>query len=262
LPILFDFKERAMRADPFNTNASGQAFTAGRPLSGLAEIDGLLHTTSSASLAAAESLVTPTTATAGADDNFRKALATLLPRLRRSGLSLTGSAADADELVQTTYERALRHPEQLRDQMRLDAWLQGIMRNLWIDELRRRRACHYESIEAAADVVSDHGQAIVDGRLTLETVRRTMLELPHAQRTLLVLVCINGLSYKATAKRLEIPLGTVMSRLSRARQDLHDRMTNRGLGKVVKKFSLMQKSAPPDTARPDHFSKMDSTDTI
>ena len=73
--------------------------------------------------------------------------------------------------LQTTCERVLRHSEQLRDQTRLDAWLFGIMRNLWIDELRRRRARHHEDIEAAVDVIGDHGHALVDDEISLDPTR-------------------------------------------------------------------------------------------
>ena len=65
--------------------------------------------------------------------DLRANLAALLPRLRRFGLALTGSGTDADDLVQNACERVLRRGEQLRDQSRLDAWIYGIMRNLWID---------------------------------------------------------------------------------------------------------------------------------
>ena len=72
-------------------------------------------------------------------DELRQALTALLPRLRRFGLALTASSADADELVQNACERVLRRSDQLRDAARMDAWMYGIMRNLWIDTLRHRR---------------------------------------------------------------------------------------------------------------------------
>jgi hypothetical protein len=69
--------------------------------------------------------------------------------------------------------------------------------------------------------------ATAEGRLNLAAVRRALAELPEDQRTVLVLVCVDGLSYKEAANVLGIPIGTVMSRLSRGRQDLHERLNNR-----------------------------------
>ena len=80
-------------------------------------------------------------------NELRKALTTLLPRLRRFGVALTGSTNDADDLVQTACERMLLRSSQLREHVRLDAWLYGIMRNLWIDELRRRKVRRHDDID-------------------------------------------------------------------------------------------------------------------
>ena len=152
------------------------------------------------------------------ETDLRKALTLLLPRLRRFGLTLTGSANDADELVQNTCERMLQRSDQLREHARLDAWLYGIMRNLWIDELRHRKVRRHDDLDAAAAVVGEDGQAVADGRITLAAVRQAMQELPMEQRTVLMLVCVDGLSYRQTAEVLGIPIGTVMSRLHRGRR--------------------------------------------
>ena len=156
--------------------------------------------------------------------DLRHALVALLPRLRRFGLALTGSASDADDLVQLSCERVLLRSEQLREHARLDAWLYGIMRNLWIDELRYRKRRRHDDLDMAAGVIGEDGQAVADGRITLAAVRLAMQELPTDQRILLMLVCVDGMSYREASETLGIPLGTVMSRLSRARQDLHQRM--------------------------------------
>ena len=148
------------------------------------------------------------------------AVSVLLPRLRRFGLALTGSAADADDLVQNACERVLRRGEQLRDHARLDAWIYGIMHHLWLDEVRARRLRRHEDLSAAGDVVSVHGDQVVEGRMTLQAVRRALGALPAEQRSVLVLVCVDGLSYREAAEVLGTPIGTVMSRLARARQDL------------------------------------------
>jgi len=182
-------------------------------------------------------------------NDLRQALTAVLPRLRRFGLMLTGSASDADDLVQNTCERALKYAEQLREITRLDAWLYGIMRNLWYDEIRHRKVRRHDDIDAASDVIGEDGQATADGRITLDAVRRVMSQLPTDQRAVLMLVCVDGLSYKEAAEVLGIPVGTIMSRLSRARQDLHDRLTGPAKTDTVTPFPLRQVEAAPPTPR-------------
>ncbi len=155
------------------------------------------------------------------DDALQRMVAALVPRLRRFALALTGSRADADDLVQAACERALRRAGQLREQARLDAWLYGIMRNLWTDEVRARRVRRHDDLEAATEVVGTDGAAAADGRVMLATVRRCLGTLSAEHRAILILVCVDGLSYREAAEVLAIPIGTVMSRLARARQELH-----------------------------------------
>lgn len=183
-------------------------------------------------------------------NDIRRTLTAVLPRLRRFGLTLTGSAADTDDLIQNTCERALRHSDQLREANRADAWLYGIMRNLWIDEMRHRKIRRHDQIEAASDVIGDDGQATVDGRIALAAVRRTMNLLPADQRTVLMLVCVDGLSYKEAAEVLGIPVGTVMSRLSRGRQDLHERLSAPARGASVTPFPTRHTAGPATQTGP------------
>ncbi len=155
-------------------------------------------------------------------DDLRFALKALMPRLRRFGLALTGSSTEADDLLQGACERALQRAGQLRDVGRLDAWMFGIMRHLWIDEIRARRVRHHDDLEAASDVIGQDGEALVESRITLTVVRRSLAALSADHRTVLVLVCIEGLSYRETADILGVALGTVMSRLARARAELRE----------------------------------------
>ena len=158
----------------------------------------------------------------------------LLPRLRRFALSLTGSSADADELVQNACERALRHSDQLRDRTRADAWIYGIIRNLWVDELRGRRVRRHDDLDVAAEVAGEDGNATVEGRIGLAEVRRALARLPEEQRAVMVLICVDGLSYKEAAETMDLPIGTVMSRLSRGRAALHAALNERpGRGNVL-----------------------------
>ncbi len=155
---------------------------------------------------------------------LRAGLTALLPRLRRFGLALTGSRVDAEDLVQNACERALNRAAQLRDQTRMDAWVYGIMRNLWVDEMRARRVRRHDDIATAPDLAGEDGVAVVEGRITLRAVRRALGEMSAERRAVLILVCVDGLSYQQTATALAIPVGTVMSRLSRARLELHAKL--------------------------------------
>ncbi len=154
-------------------------------------------------------------------DSFAEELIALLPRLRRFALSLTGKGADADDLVQAACERALRACDSYEPGTRLDAWLFRIIKNLWIDQIRRRKT--ENSVSLPPD---DQGSPIADGvvlaesRLMLGSVEAAFGGLPADQQNVLRLVCIEGLSYQDTALALAIPIGTVMSRLSRARAAL------------------------------------------
>ncbi len=162
--------------------------------------------------------------------DVRAVLVALMPRLRRFGLALTGTAADADDLVQNACERALRRGDQLRDQARVDAWVYGIMRHLWIDEVRTRRVRRHDDLETAGNVAGADGEQVAEQRMTLDSVRRVLGSMPAEQRSVLLLVCVDGLSYKEAAEVLGTPIGTVMSRLSRGRQELSARMGNQDTG--------------------------------
>ena len=150
---------------------------------------------------------------------FANDLVALLPRLRRFARALSGSADRADDLVQSACERALRAQASFVPGTRLDAWMFRIIRNLWIDGLRADGggARRQVPIEEADAVTAPHGPAAAEAALALDDVRRAMAALPEPQREIIVLVCIEGLSYREAAEVLDVPIGTVMSRLARAR---------------------------------------------
>lgn len=152
------------------------------------------------------------------EDAIRKEMVALLPRLRRFACGLTGSLADADDLVQSACERALSRIEQWRPGSRLDSWMFRIVQNLWIDRIRQR---HGREIAMPAEALAERsvGDAVreQEARLTLAAVRREVAKLPEDQRAVLMLVSVEGVSYKEASEILEIPIGTVMSRLARAR---------------------------------------------
>jgi RNA polymerase sigma-70 factor (ECF subfamily) len=154
-------------------------------------------------------------------DQFRSDLVHLVPKLRRFALSLSGNRQDADDLVQAACEKALRNSEQFRPGTRMESWMYRIIQTLWIDDRRRLRT-RGAGIDPEDAQLSDEGKAasLPENRLMLAQTRAAMGALPEAQRAVLSLVAIEGLSYKETAGVLDIPVGTVMSRLSRAREAL------------------------------------------
>lgn len=145
-------------------------------------------------------------------------LAALLPRLRRFARALTGDPHDADDLVQATLERALARAGQWRPQQRLEGWVFGIARNAWIDELRGRgRGRRLFTAEVDADSL---GATPMEGQATLMSVQAAMARLPEEQRSAVALVLVEGLSYREAAEVLEVPVGTLTSRLARGRDAL------------------------------------------
>jgi RNA polymerase sigma-70 factor (ECF subfamily) len=149
---------------------------------------------------------------------LRERLAELLPRLRRFARVLTHDVHDADDLVQIALERALLHIEQWRPDSKLDAWMFGIMKNAWIDELRsrQRRSRVFAPEEAGLDV-GDRSAESQEHSLSLHAA---MERLPDEQRIAVALVLVEGLSYKEAAAVLEVPIGTLTSRLARGRDAL------------------------------------------
>lgn len=151
--------------------------------------------------------------------DVRLQIVTMLPRLRRFALSLAGARDQADDLVQGTCERALRSIEQWTPGTRLDSWMYRIMRNHWIDEHRKAAPMRRtDDLELIVNRAGEDGRQTTEVRMTLGAVERAMIDLPEEYRSVLYLVCIEDLSYKEAAAVLDIPIGTVMSRLSRARK--------------------------------------------
>jgi RNA polymerase sigma factor (sigma-70 family) len=150
--------------------------------------------------------------------SIRNQMAALLPRLRRFALSLTGNGADADDLVQDTVERALRNLHQWQQGTRLDSWMFRIAQNLWIDTTRARRvrAMVTHDPEAAEKVAVD-GARDAEARLAFADTVRALGELPEEQRVVVGLVLVDGMSYREAADVLNVPMGTITSRLARAR---------------------------------------------
>ncbi|MGQ0662385.1 MAG: sigma-70 family RNA polymerase sigma factor [Pseudomonadota bacterium] len=157
------------------------------------------------------------------DERVRAELIALLPRLRRFARGLAGATDQADDLVQAACERGLARIAQWTPGTRLDSWMFRIVQTIWLDE---RRAAKVRGGEGRIDPEAAEAELTVDGvrrmeaRLTYDAVRRAMNKLPDEQCAVLVLVCVEGQTYKEASETLSIPIGTVMSRLARARMAL------------------------------------------
>ena len=155
-------------------------------------------------------------------DEFRERMVAFLPRLRRFAHGLAGNSAQADDLVQDACVRALTHRDQWQPGTKFESWMFRITQNLWIDHRRtaKSRGVH-QDIDGLAEPMGADGRDVTEGRLTLTAVLKGMEALSDDQRALMTLVCIEGASYKEASETLRVPIGTVMSRLARARQSLH-----------------------------------------
>jgi RNA polymerase sigma-70 factor (ECF subfamily) len=158
--------------------------------------------------------------------DIRHQIIELLPKLRRFACALTGDTDRGDDLVQETCLRALTRIDQWQPGTRLDSWMYRIAQNLWLDRMRANKVRGQSvNIDDVHDLTGTDGRAVTEGRLTLEVVEKAIRRLPEEQQVLIALVCVEGLAYKDAADVLGVPIGTVMSRLARARKALHE-MTN------------------------------------
>ena len=151
--------------------------------------------------------------------DFQQGMLALLPRLRRFAAGLARNPADADDLCQMTIERALRSRGQWLPGSRLDSWMYRIMRNLWIDEARarmRRGKTFVDEEQGLAIGASGAQEAAVE----LSDVDRALARLPDEQREAVLLVMVEGYSYKEAAEIVGCPVGTLNSRLVRGRDAL------------------------------------------
>ncbi len=154
------------------------------------------------------------------ESDLRDRLVDALPHLWRFALSLSGRADWADDLVQNTCVRALERRHQITDPEGIRAWLMTICRSIWYNELRS------QSVRKAQSMDSGEAEHLVADILPQETniyVRQVLNEvigLPEAQRSAVVLVLIEGFRYREAAEILDVPIGTIMSRLSAARAKL------------------------------------------
>jgi RNA polymerase sigma factor (sigma-70 family) len=154
-------------------------------------------------------------------DEFEAGLTALLPRLRRFAHGLSRTPADAEDLAQAAVERALRSRNQWENGTRLDSWMFRITRNIWIDTVRsRNRADRIFAPPQAGEDVGIDGRPGMEAKVEMGFLMRAMDQLPDEQREVIALVSIEGMGYREAAGLLDIPIGTLTSRLVRGRQAL------------------------------------------
>ena len=158
------------------------------------------------------------------DAVHKTALIELLPRLRRFAGALSGSRDEGDDLVQAACVKLLSRPLDLPQGDEFRAYLYRMIRNLWIDRIRAGKRANAVPEDLAAELPDDRPARATEARLDLFVVRRAVAELSPEQREVLLLVCVEGQSYREAAATLDLPIGTVMSRLSRARSALDRRI--------------------------------------
>jgi RNA polymerase sigma factor (sigma-70 family) len=156
-------------------------------------------------------------------ETLHAAIVEALPSVRRFARALTGNATDADDLLQSTVERTLARARP--DGLDVLKWMFRVCRNLWVDELRARNVRERAPANAIEPHATEDG-AMIDA-LAVDEVMAAIAQLPEEQRAVLALVVGEGMSYREAAQALDIPQGTIMSRLSRARAALADRFGGR-----------------------------------
>lgn len=156
------------------------------------------------------------------NQQFKRELAEYRENLYRIAYSWCHNAALADDLVQEALTKALKNSSQLREQQTLRAWLYRILTNCWRDHFRRSRDTL--DIDDVVLVESDTPDRCHDRQQVIDRVRNAIARLPMGQRQVISLVDLEGCSYIEVAQVLDIPIGTVMSRLSRARKALKDQL--------------------------------------
>lgn len=154
-----------------------------------------------------------------------------IPRLRRYARALTGSREAADDLVQDALERAWTKRALWRPDSNLRAWLFAVMHNVFVNGVKRARpmaSLDAMNEDGAAEPVASNASAETDA--SLRDMRSALAQLPVEQRQVVLLVGLEQLTYAEAAEVLEIPIGTVMSRLSRGRDRLRQLLDEGGGG--------------------------------
>ncbi len=147
-------------------------------------------------------------------------LTPLLPRLWRFGLVLSRNRETADDLVQATCLRALEKRHLFKSGTHLDRWLFSILANIWRNDLRSQKIRKTQEITGNEPELVFQGEAAMETNILASQVLTEVMKLPDAQKEVVLLVYMEGLKYREAAEFLDVPIGTIMSRLAAARSKL------------------------------------------
>jgi RNA polymerase sigma-70 factor (ECF subfamily) len=154
------------------------------------------------------------------EGQVRDGLEPHLARLWRYALTLSGARDVAEDLVQATCVRAIERALQFQPGTRLDHWLFAILRSIWFNEIRSRRVRGGQGVLDAGEALTFDGAHEIETNISARQVLKAVGALPQAQRETVLLVYVEGYSYREAAELLGVPIGTVMSRLATARAAL------------------------------------------
>jgi RNA polymerase sigma-70 factor (ECF subfamily) len=143
-----------------------------------------------------------------------------LRRLWRYGVVLSGSRDTADDLVQATCLRAIERADQFQPGTHLDRWLMTILHSIWLNDVRAARYRRGAGLVDAESALVFDGAGAMEANISALQVLKAVQSLPEAQRETVFLVYVEGFSYREAATLLDVPIGTVMSRLAAARARL------------------------------------------
>ncbi|MEE9352501.1 MAG: sigma-70 family RNA polymerase sigma factor [Thiotrichaceae bacterium] len=160
------------------------------------------------------------------NDFFNSQLTALIPRLRRYARVLCFDYQDNDDLVQATLERALSRQHQWQPKTKLDRWVFTIESSIWKNELRSRSVRKGNGLLDTSTLVDEKPNHQSEWNILLDQVLNHVMELPENQRAAILLVYVEGMKYQEAAEVLDIPQGTLMSRLARGRIALADKTHN------------------------------------
>lgn len=156
-------------------------------------------------------------AAAGREGTIEEELVAILPKLKAHALYLTRSGDKADDLLQRTCLRALSRSHQWQPGTRLDRWTSTIMNSIWFNELRQKQQRQEQELPDP-DLVADQGfEAQIEAQLMITDIRRACIKLSDEDFALVTRIHVYGCTYREVADELGVPIGTVLSRVSRAK---------------------------------------------